>query len=136
MHEFPICDVFRENTGIPFYADNDCNACALAEKYFGSAQDKDDFLYLTVSTGIGGALYIEGNLYYGSLGHAGEIGLFVVEENGRESDTGSVNGIVEMYASGRGLSRNYLELGGKLESEESLGGKTIAEYARKMMKLR
>ena len=36
-----------------------------------------------------------------------------------------------MYASGRGLSRNYLELGGKLESEESLGGKTIAEYARK-----
>ena len=131
VHEFPICDVFRENTGIPFYADNDCNACALAEKYFGSAQDKDDFLYLTVSTGIGGALYIEGNLYYGSLGHAGEIGLFVVEENGRGSDTGSVNGIVEMYASGRGLSRNYLELGGKLESEESLGGKTIAEYARK-----
>ncbi|MFR4146432.1 MAG: ROK family protein [Mediterraneibacter gnavus] len=39
--------------------------CA-CRKYFGSAQDKDDFLYLTVSTGIGGALYIEGNLYYGS----------------------------------------------------------------------
>lgn len=112
VKDLPICEIFAKEFGIPFFADNDCNACALAERYFGGAKGLNSFLYLTVSTGIGGALYLDGELWYGGFWHAGEIGLFVVEEQGRLSDTGSVNGVLEMYASGRGLTQNYIEAGG------------------------
>ena len=130
VKDLPICDILSEEFGIPFFADNDGNACALAEKYFGGAKDHRDFLYMTVSTGIGGALYLDGELYYGASWHAGEIGMFVVEEYGRPSDTGSVDGIAEMYASGRGLVQNYAEAGGKPGSDgETPGGIEISEMA-------
>lgn len=131
VKDLPICGILSEEFGIPFYADNDGNACALAERYFGGAKEQDTFLYLTVSTGIGGALYLNDELYYGSFWHAGEIGLFVVEEYGRPSDTGSVNGIVEMYASGRGFAQNYLEAGGKkLIDGKTPGGPEISRLAK------
>lgn len=130
VKDLPICKLLSEEFGIPFFADNDGNACALAEKYFGGAKDKSDFLYMTVSTGIGGALYLKEELYYGAFWHAGEIGLFVVEEYGRPSDTGSVNGIVEMYASGRGFAENYIEAGGAKEIDgKKPGGPEISRLA-------
>lgn len=130
VKNLPICEILSEEFGIPFFADNDGNACALAEKYFGGAKDKKDFFYMTVSTGIGGALYLNGELYYGAFWHAGEIGLFVVEEYGRPSDTGSVDGIAEMYASGRGMVQNYIEAGGKEEIDgKRTGGSEISELA-------
>lgn len=131
VHNLPICQILSDRFQIPFYADNDCNACALAERYFGGAKDGKEFLYLTVSTGIGGALYIENELYYGSFWHAGEIGLFVVEENGRSSDTGSMQGIAEMYASGRGMALNYQEEGGKSTVDGKFpGGIEISRLAK------
>nr|WP_305136172.1 ROK family protein [uncultured Schaedlerella sp.] len=131
VKNLPICDILSREFGIPFFADNDCNACALAEKYFGGAKEQEDFLYLTVSTGIGGALFLNGELYYGGFWHAGEIGLFVVEEGGRWSDSGSVRGVVEMYASGRGFAENYLQAGGqKPKKGEMLGGPEISRLAK------
>ncbi len=131
VHNLPICQILSDRFQIPFFADNDCNACALAERYFGGAKDGKEFLYLTVSTGIGGALYIENELYYGSFWHAGEIGLFVVEEDGRSSDTGSMQGIVEMYASGRGMALNYQEEGGRTTADGKIpGGIEISRLAK------
>lgn len=131
VKNLPICEILGGEFGIPFFADNDCNACALAERYFGGAKEQEEFLYLTVSTGIGGALYLNGELYYGDFWHAGEIGLFVVEEYGRLSDTGSVRGVIEMYASGRGFARNYIEAGGKEEIDgKTLGGPEISRLAK------
>ena len=109
VKNLPLCKILSNEFKIPFFAENDCNACALAERYFGEAKSQDKFLYLTVSTGIGGALFLNNELYYGGFWHAGEIGLFVVEEYGRASDNGSVNGVVEMYASGRGFARNFMK---------------------------
>lgn len=131
IKDLPICDILSKEFHIPFFADNDCNACALAERYFGGAKEQKDFLYLTVSTGIGGALYLNEELYYGSFWHSGEIGLFVVEEDGRTADTAGVKGVVEMYASGRGLTNNYLESGGLKEIEGRLpGGQEISQLAK------
>jgi predicted NBD/HSP70 family sugar kinase len=120
INNLPICQILSNEFDIPFFSDNDCNACALAERYFGGAKNQGEFLYLTVSTGIGGAFYLDGELYYGGFWHAGEIGLFVMEEYGRPSDTGSVNGVIEMYASGRGLTKNYIEAGGKEKIDEKI----------------
>ncbi len=131
VKNLPICDILSREFGIPFFADNDCNACALAEKYFGGAKEEREFLYLTVSTGIGGALFLNGELYYGGFWHAGEIGLFVAEEEGRISDNGSVRGAVEMYASGRGFAQNYVQAGGQKHEDGKLpGGPEICRRAR------
>lgn len=130
VKDLPICRILSEEFRIPFFADNDCNACALAERYFGGAKGLDDFLYMTVSTGIGGALYTNGQLYYGDFWHAGEIGMFVAEENGRISDTGSMYGILEMHASGRGLAANYQQYGGMpLVDGKVPGGPEISRLA-------
>lgn len=131
VKNLPICDILTEEFGIPFYADNDGNACSLAERYFGGAKGLEDFLYLTVSTGIGGAFYLRDELFYGGFWHSGENGLFVMEEYGRPSDTGSVNGVLEMYASGRALAQNYIEAGGKNEiNGKTPGGLEIANLAK------
>ena len=131
VKDLPICKLLTKEFGIPFFADNDCNACALAERYFGGAKGLDDFLYMTVSTGIGGALYTNGVLHYGEFWHAGEIGMFVAEEDGRISDTGSMYGILEMHASGRGLAANYQEFGGQALIDGKVpGGPEISKLAR------
>ncbi|MCI9440354.1 MAG: ROK family protein [Ruminococcus sp.] len=131
VKNLPICEILSREFNIPFFADNDCNACALAEKYFGGAKEQKDFLYLTVSTGIGGALFLNNELYYGGFWHAGELGLFVVEEGGRTSDDGNVDGVVERYASGRGLAENYREAGGQAdENGKAPGGPEISRLAK------
>lgn len=130
VKDLDICGILQRKFGIPFYADNDGNACALAEKYFGGGKNRKNFLYMTVSTGIGGAPFLDGQLYYGDFWHAGEIGLFVEEEVGRWSDTGSMRGIVEMHASGRGLAENFLALGGRKEYKgKPCGGPEISALA-------
>ena len=79
--EIPIAAILNEKLGIPVYIENDVNACAVGEKVFGNCRDDKDFLWITVSNGIGGALYLNGELYPGGSGNAGEIGHFIVEEN-------------------------------------------------------
>lgn len=131
VKELEICALLTKRFGIPFYCDNDGNACALAERYFGGARAGENFLYMTVSTGIGGAPFLNGRLYYGDFWHAGEIGLFVAEEKGRWSDTGSMQGVLEMHASGRGLAANFLEYGGREEYEgKKPAGPEISQLAR------
>lgn len=114
IKNFPLCDILQAEFGIPFFADNDCNACALAEQYFGGAKDCQNFLYLTVSTGIGGAVVLNEKLYYGAFDHSGEIGLCILEKAGFASDSGTP-GVLEAQASGRGLVQNYLASGGRTE---------------------
>ena len=119
-----------ENTfNIPFYIDNDGKACVLAERHFGAGRDCEDFLYMTVSNGIGGGLFLNGRLYRGAFGNAGEIGQFVVEEQGRLSDDGTA-GTLEMYAAAAGLVKNYIEAGGSATIDgKPADGKSIAAQA-------
>lgn len=117
IRDIPLAAILTERFGLPTKLDNDGQACALAEKRFGAAKDADHFLYLTVSNGVGGAIWAGGGLYYGAHGNAGEIGHVTVVENGRPCKCGSC-GCLEMYAAGPGVVRNYLELGGS----ETLGG--------------
>ena len=67
-------DIFFEHNGLNVYVENDANAAAIAEHLFGVARRSDDFIFVVASIGIGGGLFLNGNLYRGKEGYAGEIG--------------------------------------------------------------
>jgi glucokinase-like ROK family protein len=66
--------IFLDHIGLNIYVENDANAAAIAEHLFGVARQSDDFIFVVVSIGIGGGLFLNGNLYRGKNGYAGEIG--------------------------------------------------------------
>jgi len=70
----PFKKIFSEHTRLNFYIENDANAAAIAEHLFGAARNSDDFIFVVVGIGIGGGLFLNGNLYRGKNGFAGEIG--------------------------------------------------------------
>lgn len=122
IYNLPIGEIVGRRFGLPVYIENDCNACALAERMFGHCREVGDFLYLTVSNSIGGALFLNGELYRGFKGNAGEVGLIHVDVgNGPD---GPVRVAVEDCASGRGLANGYLAL--KAGEREALPGASNA----------
>ena len=124
----PVAETLRNRFGLPAFADNDGQACAAAEKLFGACRDVTDFMYITVSNGIGGALCIDNHLCYGAHNAAGEFGHCIVVEGGRQCKCGN-RGCLEMHAAGPAIPKNYAELGGAALS----GGRIIdaAEIARR-----
>lgn len=106
----PVRDEVAAATGLPVVLDNDANAGGWAEARFGAARHVADALFVAVGTGIGGALVVDGSVYRGAHGAAGEIGHLIVERDGRECPCGS-RGCWEQYASGRALLRAAREAG-------------------------
>lgn len=124
-----IGDILQKEFGLPVYIDNDAQACGLAEKVFGACKEIKDFLYVTISNGIGGAVFANNSLYYGGFGNAGEIGHCVVVEEGFQCKCGN-KGCLEVYAAGPAIVRNYIELGGSgYFQEPAIDAKHISELA-------
>ncbi len=107
--DFPLADELRARFGKPVFADNDVNACAWAEKVFGACQDVENFVWITISNGIGGGLVLDGKVYAGKFSGAAEIGHFNVVENGALCGCGN-RGCLEATAAGPGIARRYREL--------------------------
>lgn len=124
ISDIPITNLISNITGLPTFADNDVNVSALAEKHFGLCKNKDNFLWITVSNGIGGGLFLNGELYRGENLSAGEIGHFIVEENGRKCGCAN-SGCLEAYASGASIASIYFERTGR-----DISAKDIADLAR------
>lgn len=122
--DWKIGDECEKEFGIPFYAENDVNACAMAEHRFGLCRNISDYMWITLSNGVGGAIFTDNKLYSGENFGAGEIGHIVVEENGKRCACGN-RGCLETVASGRGISSYYQSLTGEIKS-----AKAIAELAR------
>lgn len=95
----------RDATGLPVRVDNDCTTAAYAEWRIGAARGVADALYVGVGTGIGGGLILDGRLYRGANGFAGEIGHFVVDPTGPECGCGN-RGCWETVASGHAITRD------------------------------
>lgn len=102
--EFPVRDFLRDATGLPVFLANDANAAALAEWKFGAARGTEHAIYLTMSTGIGAGLILNGALYAGVAGNAGELGHTVIDWNGELCGCGR-RGCLEAYVSGKSLAR-------------------------------
>ncbi|MCW2830981.1 MAG: glucokinase, partial [Aeromicrobium sp.] len=102
-HE-PLRDSVARRTGLPVLVDNDANAAGWAEWRFGAAQNQADLVLITLGTGIGGAIVIDGQPYRGQFGIAGEFGHMQVVPGGLACPCGN-SGCWEQYASGRVLTR-------------------------------
>jgi len=104
FRDIPLARELSDALGLPAFLDRDTNVAALGERAFGAAQGEDDFIYLTVSTGVGGAIVTGGELLHGPDGLAGELGHVPVSFDGPRCGCGGI-GHVEAYASGAGLAK-------------------------------
>ncbi len=107
----PLRKHLQERLGLPVLVDNDANATAWAELRFGAAQGRRDVLCITLGTGIGGALVVDGLVFRGANGLAGEFGHMQVVPGGRRCECGN-RGCWEQYSSGNALVREARELVG------------------------
>ncbi|RCW45695.1 MULTISPECIES: ROK family protein [unclassified Halanaerobium] len=99
-----IVEIIENKFNIKTVLENDANAAALAEKWFGAGRDVDDMVYLTISTGIGGGSVIKKELFSGYSNNACEIGHTVIDPNGPLCGCGN-HGCLESFASGKSISR-------------------------------
>lgn len=119
----PLRDIVARELGAPAYLINDGSAAAIGELHYGAARGAKDFIYITVSTGIGGGIVINRDIYAGSIGTAGELGHMVIDDNGPLCNCGNT-GCWEMLASGTALAaeaRRIIEKG---------SDSAILQYAR------
>lgn len=106
----PLADMFSEALGIPVALTNDANAAAIGEMTYGIARGLKNFIMITLGTGVGSGIVIDGHLVYGSDGFAGELGHIIMRpENGRLCGCGR-KGCLETYCSATGVARSAREL--------------------------
>ena len=132
----PVAKMFSERMfNVPAYLTNDANAGALGEMYFGGAKEIKDFIFVTLGTGLGSGIVVDGRLVYGHDGFAGELGHTIVIHNGRNCGCGR-RGCLEQYCSATGLVKTYLEFVSKSNpnskqqlNKEKVDSKLIFEKA-------
>jgi glucokinase len=107
--KIPLAKMFTEKSGLPSILTNDANAAAIGEMKFGAAKNIKNFIFITLGTGVGSGIVVDGKLVYGHDGFAGEIGHVIVFPNGRQCGCGR-QGCLEMYASVRGICITMKEL--------------------------
>ena len=95
--------------GLPVILDNDANAAALGEMIYGGAKSMKDFIVITLGTGLGSGIVVNGDVVYGHDGFAGELGHINVKHRGRECRCGK-SGCLETYVSATGLKRTVFKL--------------------------
>ncbi|MCR5131046.1 MAG: ROK family protein [Prevotella sp.] len=106
----PLADMFKERLGIPVALTNDANAAAIGEMIYGVARNMKNFIVITLGTGVGSGIVINGQVVYGCDGFAGELGHVIVRrENGRPCGCGR-KGCLETYCSATGVARTAREL--------------------------
>jgi glucokinase len=114
-HDFPLRDAISERVRLPVSLDNDANCATVGEWWQGAARGSTNVVGMTIGTGIGGGLVLEGKLYHGASDVAGEIGHTTIDINGRYCRCGNY-GCLEAYASGPAIALRAREA---LERDET-----------------
>jgi glucokinase len=105
----PLAKMFEEKLGVPVGLTNDANAAAIGEMTYGVARGMKNFIMLTLGTGVGSGIVINGQVVYGCDGFAGELGHVIMRrENGRQCGCGR-KGCLEAYCSATGVARTARE---------------------------
>lgn len=94
----PVRQILEDHFHLQTFLDQDANACALAEKMFGGMREAQNFVFLLADGGLGGGIFVHGNIYRGSSNTAGEIGHTTISLDGPQCSCGNT-GCLELYAS-------------------------------------
>ena len=121
--EYPLGAELEKRVGLPVRLENDANAAAIGEKVFGAAKEMDDFISITLGTGLGSGIFTGGKLLRGAESTGGEAGHIVLDPAGPVCNCGN-RGCLEAFCSGVALSRMAKERFGKSKS-----GKEICDAA-------
>jgi glucokinase len=136
--DVPVRDEMRKRLGLPVFIDNDGNVAALAEFLYGAGRGARNVVMLTVGTGIGGGLILNGEVFRGSTGAAAELGHIVIEEDGPPCQGNCPNhGCVESLASGTAIAKAGKAAAerapdsalGKALADGPIAGRTVTELA-------
>lgn len=106
---YPLKSILQDHFQVPVVIENDANAAAWAEFKYGAGQGSTDILYLTVSTGIGGGIIVNGRLLRGATGTAGEIGHMILNSQGERCNCGNL-GCWETLSSGTAIANKARKL--------------------------
>src|SRR5574340_480387 len=109
-HNVPLAEDVSRRFGVPCRVENDANAAGLAETLFGAARGYASVLYVTLSTGIGAGIVLDGRIYHGKNGAAAEGGHVTVDYRSRAVCNCGVRGCIEALASGTAMARRATEL--------------------------
>jgi len=126
----PLADLMKRKIDVPVSMTNDANAAAIGEMIFGGAKNMKNFIVLTLGTGLGSGIVINGDLVYGHTGLAGELGHTIVIPEGRDCGCGR-QGCLETYASATGLVRTVLYMLSEMREESSLREIPASELSAK-----
>ncbi len=106
----PLAAMLKSRLGLEnVVLTNDANAAAIGEKVFGGAKDISDFIMITLGTGLGSGVFVDGHLVYGQNGCAGEVGHMTIIPDGRFCGYGR-QGSLENYCSATGIRRTFFEM--------------------------
>jgi len=125
-HDLELQGVLATVFGAPVHVGNDGRGAALAEKLFGACIPLDDYLYLDSNSGLGGALFLDGEIYRGAGGFAGEIGHVKITSNGRLCACGA-SGCVSAYLSEPALRRRFAQVGRPVADFQAMRVLALAE---------
>ena len=128
----PLCKEITLLTGVPSVVTNDANAAALGELLFGAAKGMKNFVVITLGTGLGSGIVVDGKLVIGHDGFAGEFGHVVAKANGRQCGCGK-KGCLETYASATGLRRTAFKMIADSNQPSMLRNVTYDKLTAKMI---
>jgi glucokinase len=126
---FPLRDLISNAVNLPAVLDNDANCATYGEWWLGAGRNVENLIGLTLGTGIGGGIVLNGEIFHGVSDAAGEIGHMTIEANGRKCPCGNY-GCLEAYASGPAIARRAIE--GLEAGVESLLSDLVGDHVEKI----
>ncbi len=125
--DVPLASWIEAKIGLPTVLANDANCAGLGEAWMGAGQTFQDLIVLTLGTGVGGAIILDGELFVGRTGAAGELGLITLDMEGPPCNSGN-NGSLEQHCSVRAVQREMGCEPGKLAAQALMGDEQAIAY--------
>ncbi len=129
-HDVPIASWLQAKTGLPTIVSNDANCAGLGEAWLGAGKNHPNMIMLTLGTGVGGAIILDGQLYVGPQGTAGELGLITFQADGPVCKSGN-RGSLEQYVSATAIQRDTGRSAEKWGALATAGDPTALEFWQK-----
>ena len=123
--EIPICRMLQDILGLPVTLSNDADAAAIGEHIYGGAKLMQHFVTITLGTGVGSGIVVDGRLIHGHGCMAGELGHAIVNPLSNRLCSCGRKGCLEMYASARGICQTYREEAAKGEFPDTFKGEEL-----------